>query len=263
MGKKPVINAFSQPGKTTRWSFLSVFLVILFFCPGCLLFRILTIKEQLCDFPAYFTVTTRKGLTLKTSAPVLFVEDIIRIAGMPPSETQVLKKRKKLVYRFHKKGEKTKKFDLPTEFEFVPVDGEYKLQQVHLDRNITDLVSADLIRDVLETLCHAEKSIPGRWLRVRVEKNILSRVPPLSGAMEILGTPASLVREETKKGKILILDYAYILEEEGEVEKEPQHSAKMKIRYNPSQKAYQTIHIHYMRYDISISFKNRWVVFSM
>ena len=79
---------------------LALFLV--FSLSGCLLQRLYSIREQLCDFEDNFQIVANEGVRLSILRPILLDKDVIWLAGAKPTQVTDPKRDARQCYGIYK-----------------------------------------------------------------------------------------------------------------------------------------------------------------
>lgn len=226
--------------------------VILFFILipilyGCILERIYRVKNQLCDFDNNFQVETSEGLSVLLREPVLLDDDVTWLTGADPTELEVTGNELLMRYVAEKRGViSNDRNSLAVELRFVQMDGKYRLKEGSLGRNLTDVLTADLLTQCLASVCKSEKSLVNRSVFIDISNIDRSLLPSRSEVVGILGEPN---RNENGGS---VLSYEYQLRGDG-----PENTtAAIDAYYEGQDNAIGRIRVTYLRYSLDADFES-------
>ena len=169
---------------------LLVFIAVVLILNGCILERIFRAKKQLCDFEKYFQIEISEGFRVILLEPVILDKDITRLAGAEPSENKFISDELVMKYIAERKGKPTHgQYDLPIELHFIFIDGDYRLKEGYLGKNLTEMLTDKLLTQIIQSVCKSEKSLIKR--QVVIDISVLDRtlLPTRSEITGILGPP--------------------------------------------------------------------------
>jgi hypothetical protein len=89
-GSRPDIRARGASGHRRIWLWSALACVLVLSVPGCLLNRVITVKEQMCDFETNFVFRFDDTAELRFLHPILLDSDIVWLAGAEPSEIDAI-----------------------------------------------------------------------------------------------------------------------------------------------------------------------------
>jgi hypothetical protein len=222
-----------------------VALLLIFFLSGCLLQRLFKIKDQLCDFEYNFLIEVNEGVRLSFREPVLLDTDVTWLVGADPSEWQVMGNQLFMRYIVEKQSVfPSSRYDLPIELRFLQINGSYRLKEVYLSRNLTNMLTTDLLTQSLQSACRAEKSIVGRSVTVDLTNLDRSLLLTRSKVIDILGEP-----NRVTVGPYGI-SYDYKLRTNGKTE----NRSRIDAYFNESGNEMLRVKISYLRYHLDADF---------
>jgi hypothetical protein len=228
------------------WNVASlVTLLLVFSLSGCLLQRLYSIREQLCDFEENFQIVANEGVRLLFLRPILLDKDVIWLAGAKPSQVKATGNELFMSYIIVKEGAPHRaEYDISIRLRFIQLNGAYTLKEININKSLTSLVTLELITQCLRSVCNAEKSIVGR--SVTFDLKDLDRAPPLtrSEVMDILGEPNRVNHDEHK------ISYNYKLKNDDEIEKKSQIDAY----FNASESEILLLRVGSLRYHLDADF---------
>ena len=173
-----------------RHRILPVLLSAALILHGCILERIFRVKDQLCDFEKNFQIEIGQGFRVRLREPVMLDEDITWLAGAEPSEKRLIGDGLVMTYTAERKGGPPDgRHDLPVELRFVRLEGEYRLAEGYLGKNLADVLTHDLLTQVMRSVCKAEKSLVKRQIIIDINALDRTLLPSGSEITRILGPP--------------------------------------------------------------------------
>jgi hypothetical protein len=171
---------------------------------GCILERIFRVKRQLCDFEKNFQIETSEGFRVLLREPVMLDEDITWLAGAEPSEREYADRELVMIYIAVRSGTSVDgKYDLPVELRFVRMDRDYRLKEGCLGKNLAEVITVDLLTQLMQSVCRAEKSLAEQQVIIDIKSLDRSLLPARSDIVHILGPP----NPNTGDGNRLVYDY--------------------------------------------------------
>jgi hypothetical protein len=214
---------------------------------GCILERIYRVKNQLCDFDNNFQIETAEGLSVLLREPVLLDDDVTWLTGADPTELEVTGDGLLMRYIAVKRGViSNDRYSLSVELRFVQIDGKYRLKEGSLGRNFTDVLTADLLTQCLESVCKSEKSLVNRTVFIDITNIDRSLLPTRMAAVEILGEPNRNADDRT------VLSYEYQLKG-GDPEN---RTASIDAYYGGQGSEIRRIRVTYLRYSLDADFES-------
>ena len=169
---------------------LLVFLTAGLILNGCILERIFKVQKQFCDFEKYFQIEVSEGFRFILLEPVMLDKDIIKLAGAQPSKKKFIRSEQIMTYIAKRKGKPIhEQYDLPVELRFIYIDGEYRLKEAYLGKNLTDVLTDKLLTQVLHSVCKSEKSLIKQQITLDIRALDRTLLPTGSEITGILGPP--------------------------------------------------------------------------
>jgi len=225
---------------------LLVFLSTALILNGCILERIFRVKNQLCDFEQNFQIDTSQGFCVILRDPVLLDEDITWLAGAAPSEQNLAGDELVMTYIAERKGLKSNgQYDLPIELRFVRLNGKYRLKEGYLGQNLADILTDELLTQIMQSVCKSEKSLVKQQIIIDIKEFDQSLLPAASQISAILGPP----NPNSGIGHRQIWDYQ--LKNHDAIDKE----TTIEIDFNDSGDRIQRIKVKYLRYNLDADFE--------
>lgn len=124
--------------------------------------------------------------------PVLLDEDITRLAGAEPSEQKLVGDELVMTYIAERKGlQSNGQYDLPIELRFVRLAGEYRLKEGYLGKNLADMLTDELLTQIMQSVCKSQKSLVKQQITIDIRTLDRTLLPAGSEITGILGPPNS------------------------------------------------------------------------
>jgi hypothetical protein len=229
-----------------RHKTLLVFLSAALILNGCILERIFRVKNQLCDFEKNFQIEITQGFRVVLRDPVMLDEDITWLAGAQPSEQKFVSDELVMTYIAERKGiHSIGQYDLPIELRFVRLDGEYRLKEGSLGKNLADILTDELLSQIMQTICKSEKSLVKQQIIIDIKELDQSLLPAGSEITAILGPPNPNSGIEHRQ------IYDYQLKNHDEIETE----TTIEIYYDNADERVIRIKVKYLRYNLDADFE--------
>jgi len=238
-----------RPSKT--FPFLLSALLIL---NGCILERIFTVKNQLCDFDRNFQIEYSEGFRVTLREPVLLDDDITWLAGAEPTEQKFAGDDLVMTYNAERKSAKPGgQYDLPIQLRFVRLDGEYRLKEGYLSKNLTNILTGKLLAQIMQSVCKSEKSLVKRQIKIDIRTLDRALLPGRPEIVESLGPPnPNPAGEHT-------LVYDYQLKNSAAAELE----TTIEIKFDEADEKMLGIKVKYLRYHLDADFEKGEAVLSV
>ena len=225
---------------------LLVLLSAALFLNGCILERIFRVKNQLCDFEKNFRIEISEGFRVSLRQPVMLDEDITWLAGARPSEQRFSGDEMVMTYIAERKGDPPKRqYDLPVELLFVRLDGEYRLKEGFLSKNLTYIITAELLTQIMQSVCKSEKSLVKQQIVIDIGKLNRDLLPAKSEITAILGPPNPILPNAHS------LVYDYQLKHDSAPDKE----TFIEIVFDEAEEKILAIKVRYLRYSLNADFE--------
>jgi hypothetical protein len=222
-----------------------VALLLVFSLSGCLLQRLYSIREQLCDFEDNFQIVANEGVRLLFLQPILLDKDVIWLAGAKPSQVKVTGNELLMRYIVVKESASHHaNHDIPIQLRFLQLNGAYRLKEFYLNKSLTSVVTSELITQCLRSVCNAEKSIVGRSVKFDLKDLDRALLLTRSEVIDILGEPIRINDGEHK------ISYNYKLKNNDKIEKRSQIDAY----FNASGSEILRVRISSLRYHLDADF---------
>ncbi|NKB24200.1 MAG: hypothetical protein GKR87_07460 [Kiritimatiellae bacterium] len=171
---------------------------------GCVYLRLNTLKNQLAQFPEYFSVKQRKAPTLVYKNPVLYSDDMQWLTGLKPSSIQTTLRGTLQRYVFRKLNAPQKENkDIVSTLLFR----DDKLSEVVFPKRFKNFITMKNFVEMFSPIKDARitkrsKKTEWKWREMYI------KLPTIKKLSEYLGKPT---RREEKPGRIT-LTYDYQLE---------------------------------------------------
>jgi hypothetical protein len=233
---------------------LPFLLIIVLLLNGCILERIFTVQKQLCDFDRNFEIDISEGFRIILREPVMLDEDITWLAGAQPSEQELIGDDLVMIYIAERKGGPADgRHDLPIELRFVPLNGKYRLKEGALSKNITEMLTEDLLIQIMQSVCRSKKSLIKQQIVIDISTLDRSLLPGKPELTRILGPP------NHTPGFAHKLVYDYQLKHSTAPDKE----TLIEIELDDADEKVDRIRIKYLRYHLDADFEKGKAVLSV
>jgi hypothetical protein len=221
---------------------------------GCILERIFRVKNQLCDFEKNFQIEISQGFRVILLEPVILDEDITRLAGAQPSEKKFINDELVMTYIAERKGKPTRgQYDLPIELSFIFIDGEYRLKEGYLGKNLADILTDKLLTQIILSICKSEKSLIKQQIIIDIRALDRTLLPTRSEITGILGPP-NLNTENTPTQL-----YDYQLKNNDDAD----NVITVEIEFDGSGNRFLRIKVKYLGYSLAADLKKGEAVLSV
>jgi hypothetical protein len=221
---------------------------------GCILERIFRVKNQLCDFDKNFQIELSEGFRVVLREPVMLDEDITWLAGAEPSEQKFVGDELVMTYYAERKWAKPDgQYDLPIELRFVRLDGEYRLKEGYLSKNLTHILTGKLLTQIMQSVCKSEKSLVKRQIKIDIRTLDRTLLPDRSEIAALLGPPNSNSADEHK------LVYDYQLRNNAAIA----IGTTIEINFDDTNEKILRIKVKYLRYHLDADFEKGEAVLSV
>jgi hypothetical protein len=212
---------------------------------GCILERIFRVKKQFCAFEKYFKIEISDGFRVLLQEPVLLDEDVTWITGAEPSESKFIGGELVMKYVAVKRGTPSNgQFDLPVELRFGRIDDDFRLKEGYLSKNLTDILTHELLTQIMRSVCKSDKSLINQRLTIDISALNRSLLPSRSEILSTLGPP------NQNPGNVHKLAYVYQLKNNDTVDK----VAAIEIQFDRFGERIIRIKFKYLRYNLNADF---------
>jgi hypothetical protein len=213
---------------------------------GCILERIFSVKNQLCDFENNFQINIAEGFRVLLNEPVMLDKDITWLTGSEPSSRELIGNELVMTYVAEKRGSRSYgQYDIPLELRFVRMDNEYRLMECYLSKNLTDVLTGELLTQIMQSVCRSKKSLANQSITIDIGSINQWLLPSKSELIEILGPPNRSLGDGFK------LSYEYQLESDVSIDK----IASIDILFDRDGKKILRIRVKYLRYHLDADFE--------
>ncbi|MCP4622771.1 MAG: hypothetical protein GY850_04470 [bacterium] len=117
-------------------------------------------------------------------------EDVTRLAGAQPSEKKFIRDELVMTYIAERKGKPTHgQYDLPIKLHFLFIDNKYRLKEGYLGKNLADILTDELLTQIIQSVCKSEKSLIKQQITIDIRALNRTLLPTRSEIAGILGPP--------------------------------------------------------------------------
>jgi len=212
---------------------------------GCILERVFKVKKQLCNFEKNFQIDNSEGFRILLRDPVMLDEDITWLAGAEPSEQDFIGDELVMTYIAKRNGMYARdSYDLPIELRFVHRHGKYRLKEGALSNNLADILTDELLSQIMQSICKSEKSLVKQQVIIDIRKLDRNLLPTGSEIVDILGPP------NPKSPAAHKLVYDYQLKNNAN----PGTETFIEITLDETQEMILGIRVKYLRYNLDADF---------
>ena len=223
-----------------------VFLAAALILNGCILERIFRVKNQLCDFEKNFQIEISEGFRVLLRDPVMLDEDITWLAGAKPSEQKFSGDELIMTYIAERKGvESNGQYDLPIELRFVRLDRKYRLKEGYLGKNLADMLTDELLSQIMQSVCKSEKSLVKQQITIDIRTLDRTLLPARSQITGILGPPNPNSSIEHRQ------IYDYRIKNNDAIDRE----TTIEIFFDDADERILRIKLKYLRYNLDADFE--------
>jgi len=213
---------------------------------GCILERIFKVKDQLCNFEKNFQIDSSAGFRIILKNPIMLDEDITWLAGAEPSEQKFAGDELVMTYIAERKGiHSIGQYDLPIELRFVRIDGKHRLKAGYLSKNLTYILTDELLTQIMQSVCKSEKSLVKQQIIIDIRELDQSLLPAGSEITAILGPP------NPNSGLVHRQIYDYQLKNHDALDKE----TTIEIFFDDADERIIRIKLKYLRYNLDADFE--------
>jgi hypothetical protein len=187
--------------RTVRTAAIAALLVL--GLSGCLLNRVVTMKEQFCDFESNFAVNFDAGPEFLIHHPVLLDSDILWLSDASP--TIISKTDDDLLMTFV--AEKITPApdpdkDFAFNLHFVQSEGHYKLSRIQMDPKLSAIMGPEIINQAYidraaQDFCDVSWGFGGRELEYEITDQAMAMLPSRTEILDLLGEPSEYLDPES------------------------------------------------------------------
>ena len=225
---------------------LAVLLTAALIMNGCILERIFRVKNQLCDFEKNFQIEISDGFRVLLRDPVMLDDDVTWLTGAEPSERQYVGNKLIMTYVAEKRGASSDgQYNIPVDLSFIRIDEKYRLQEAYLSKNLSAVLTDELLTQIMQSVCRSEKSLAKQQIIVDIRSLNRSLLPAKAKIIQILGPP------NRKSGNDDMLAYDYRLENN----KGLNNVAFIEIQFDGLDEKILRIKLKYLRYHLDADFE--------
>ncbi len=182
-------------------------ILILLLTSGCVLVRMLKVKNQLNDFDKNFDLHDKRGLTLVFKNPVLGSDDMVWLMKGEPSGRGKIEKGELWTYVFEKQYVASKDEEGDYDIPVVMVMEYGKLAEMSFPERFLKNLSISLLRKMFISMGNADVSKLRKSASSKFQGKDASEIPTAENVVETLGKPYSIENfgEESKYSYIYYL----------------------------------------------------------
>jgi hypothetical protein len=184
----------------------------------------------------------------------MLADDITWLAGAEPTGQKFVGDQLLMTYDAERKSAKPgRQYDLPIQLCFVRLDGEERLKEGYLGKNLTHILTGKLLAQIMQSVCKSEKSLVKRQVKIDIRTLDRTLLPGRSEIVEILGPPNPNPADEHR----LVYDYQLKNTDAADLE------TIIEIRFDDADGKMLGIKIKYLRYHLDADFEKGEAVLSV
>ena len=195
---------------------------------GCLVNRVVEVRDQFCEFDANFTIDSQNLTAFDFHNPVLLDSDILWLASATPTEISRTADGLSMLYVIEKVSEvPAPEQDLWLALDFEQSGKKHKLSRIRFDPKLKNLVSPeyldeDVIQSAAQTVCGYGLGMMSRSVRREIKEEKLELLPSRHEVIDWFGPP---LEQDVTSGR---MTYEYRLKSPDSED----HSARFSIWYD-------------------------------
>jgi hypothetical protein len=233
--------------------------LLLIVLSGCLLNRVVTVKQQFCDFESNFVLQFDDVTELRIQNPVLLDKDILWISDSRPTSISEGNEELVMTWVIEKVMEIPEpENDFAIDLHFERLDDQYKLKRVRMDPVLRQMIdsetmSQELVDTMAMNFCEAGWSFGARDVAYELSEQEIANLPGRSEIVDMLGKPSETLKSEQ----------AYIYEFRAKNSHPEPNIARVKIWFDESGELPVKMESSYSRFAASADFIERQMIFSV
>lgn len=188
--------------------YIGLFLIVITLS-GCILFRMLEVRDQLNDFEANFDLNDNRGLNLVFKNPVLLSDDVIWLMKGSPVYVKPEGEGQLWTYVFQKQYTTSEDEKNAYDITILMVMKDDKLTEVSFPERFLKNLSIPLLKKMLASMGNADISKLRKSASSKYTGDDPSEIPTSDNVIETLGIPYK-VEDLGENSK---LEYLYYLED--------------------------------------------------
>jgi len=196
--------AFVSRGKGFRWfAMLVAFaLTLATGLSGCLLNRVMEVKQQVCEFDENFELRFDDSPTIVMNRPVLLDRDIMWLAGTPPTYTVSKSDELIMTYMIEEDiAEPNSANDIRVDLSFILFDEEFRLNKVQMDPKFSTVINQqflneETIMESAQNICNVGLGIASTKIEMDITEQELEMLPTRQEILELMGPPHAMTEED-------------------------------------------------------------------
>lgn len=226
---------------------------------GCLLNRVVEVKEQFCDFESNFTLQYGEETEIIFHNPVLRDTDILWLSGTEPTAVAEWGDTRVLTYVIEKVSKTPQpEYDSAIDLHFERSDEHFTLSRIQMDSILSSLMDSEirnpeLIDRMAMNFCQAGLSLGVRDVTHELSDEQIALLPSRTEILEILGEPSEYLEPES----------AYVYEFQPKNDEPEPKTARVTLWFDESGELPVKMESSYSRYTTRADFVARQMVFSV
>jgi hypothetical protein len=174
---------------------------------GCLLNRMVELKDQFCDFDSNFSLQFEDSMEFSFNQPMLLDTDILWLSGAPPTKTTKSADELTMTFVIEKVMSQPGYLpdpadDIQVDLHFDRFDDGFKLRRVRMDPKLTTLMNPDffdkeVINSAAQEICDTGRSFASTKMEMDIPELELRMLPNRQEILELLGAPLEHIDQDT------------------------------------------------------------------
>ena len=221
---------------------------------GCLLNRMMELKDQFCDFESNFSLQFEDSVEFSFNQPMLLDTDILWLSGAPPTKTRKTADELTMTFVIEKVMSQPGYLpdpanDIQVDLHFDRFDDGFKLRRVQMDPKLTSLMNPDffdknVINSAAQEICDTGRSFASTKMEMDIPELELRLLPSRQEILELLGAPLEQIDQDT--------GFVYQYRHKGE--KHQSEIARLMVWFDESGEKPVRMESNYSRYHTKADF---------
>jgi len=165
---------------------------------GCLINRVVEVRDQFCDFEEHFEVRFADRPSVHMRQPVLLDSDVTWLVGTAPTQTASIPGGLIMTYEIEEAvPEPDPGRDISVEFRFDLLNGEFRLSEISMDPKLDAILNREFLdKETLlesaENICRTGWTFGSTSVELDITDQELELLPNRRELVELLGPPHAL-----------------------------------------------------------------------
>jgi len=226
---------------------------------GCLLNRVVAVKEQFCDFESNFALHYGEVTEIQFHRPVLRDTDILWLSSAEPTAVTELNDTLVLTYVIEKvMKDPEPEYDSAIDLHFERSEGHYMLSRIQMDTILSSMMDSgtwnqQLVDRMAANFCEAGLSFGARDVAYELSDEEIALLPSRIEILEMLGEPSEYIAPES----------AFVYEFRPRNGDPDSNIARVKVWFDEAGELPIRMESSYSRFTTRADFVERQMVFSV